>query len=400
MRGLFSKLFLVFTCSLLLIIASFAISYKFLSQNPRHEFFLSNLKNYADLLILEYENEPISSLQRRKSSQLEIQKFDSHSSESFLKKNFPRIKFLQENNGLSLARDPQQFVLKVNKGKENYIIYSKNGALSNGPLPFIVSILLSSLIILGTYFLVRKMFYPIHAVSIGVKEFSKGNFNYQIPESGSDEFKILILNVNEMAKKIRDMLNARKDLFLAIAHELKTPLASARLYAELIPANESQQKIINEISYMDQLINRLIDIEKNSDLKEIEIENIKIDDLMTPFSGVRIHKEIETLQVDTFLLRMILSNLIENAKQYGGDQIEIIFKQNSITVQDNGSGVTNEKMAHLTEPFYRVDEARSRGKGLGLGLYLVAKISRRLGYTLEFRNSNIGFEAKLLRSVN
>lgn len=396
MKSLFSKLLLTFSISLIAMITSFILSYKYLSESPRHEFFLSNVRNYGDLLIDEYKQNPLSSKLRLEKSNLNIREFDLHGVDAFLDKEFPNVKFFKEDNGLWLARDPNLFIMKFSQGKRSYLIYADKGRISNGLLPLVVAIVISSLVLLITYYRVRKMFLPLQQVSEGARVFATGDFSHRIPDDGKKEFTTLIQQVNEMASKIQSMLETRKDLFLAIAHELKTPLASARLYTELLPEEESQQKIIKEIKYLDKLISKLIEIEKDSDLKPIEKEEIQVIELTKELKGVEIIQEVQSIQGDLFLFKLVLSNLVQNAKDHGGEEIQVIFSPTSIAVVDNGQGVPDEKMPHLTEPFYQVDATRSRQvKGFGLGLYLVSKIVERMGLRLALENTQKGFAATL-----
>jgi signal transduction histidine kinase len=98
--------------------------------------------------------------------------------------------------------------------------------------------------------------------------------------------------------------------------------------------------------------------------------------------------------VDTPRLRLLLRNLIHNALQHSGSlepveiRLQVVDDRYQIRVTDHGSGIAEEHLASLTEPFYRVDPARRRETGgYGLGLYLCRLVAEAHGGTLEIEST-------------
>ena len=109
-----------------------------------------------------------------------------------------------------------------------------------------------------------------------------------------------------------------------------------------------------------------------------------------------------TLNCDKLLIELLLCNLVSNAisacRGKGTVLIACEKKDNAVvlSVSDNGIGMTQEQIAHITEPFYRVDKSRSRNEGgTGLGLSLCKRIAESHQAKLEF-DSAIGVGTKVI----
>jgi len=90
-------------------------------------------------------------------------------------------------------------------------------------------------------------------------------------------------------------------------------------------------------------------------------------------------------------LEIVVSNLVENAirASHEGGTVEIGVDEQakSIFVKDNGVGLDDEQIKHLTEPFYRTDKSRNRREGgTGLGLALCKRITDAHGASLVFKS--------------
>jgi signal transduction histidine kinase len=108
-----------------------------------------------------------------------------------------------------------------------------------------------------------------------------------------------------------------------------------------------------------------------------------------------------TVSADPMRVRLLLRNLIDNALRHsaGASQAPVVSLAREaggllrLAVRDFGPGVSDEQLAHLAEPFYRVDSARQRATGgFGLGLHLCRLIAQAHGGTLTFRHAEPGLE--------
>ncbi|MHB2020051.1 MAG: sensor histidine kinase [Candidatus Xenobia bacterium] len=96
------------------------------------------------------------------------------------------------------------------------------------------------------------------------------------------------------------------------------------------------------------------------------------------------------MERDTDAPRRLLRNLVENANKYDrGVRLsgQVVDRWVEVTVQDDGPGTPQEHLAHVFEPFYRVDASRARDSGgTGLGLAIVRAIAESHGGTVSLRN--------------
>jgi two-component system osmolarity sensor histidine kinase EnvZ len=117
------------------------------------------------------------------------------------------------------------------------------------------------------------------------------------------------------------------------------------------------------------------------------------------------HIEVEVaedlqVQAEPVELVRVLSNLLENAKRYGqspSDGISRVTIQAAqqghwvlLQVRDQGPGVSEETLTHLTQPFFRGDTARTAATGSGLGLTIVERSVQRMGGTFSVANHPSG----------
>ncbi|MBU6239753.1 MAG: HAMP domain-containing histidine kinase [Planctomycetes bacterium] len=203
-------------------------------------------------------------------------------------------------------------------------------------------------------------------------------------------------------------LNRRQSNFIdAVTHELKTPIASLKLYLQTLHRRpvEGEQRIefyrtmMEDVDRLDRLINQLLDVarlqQKQNDPAPPEWIDLDavirqfVTELTTqnsiPADSVRLQVatcEILAHRVDAEIL---IRNLMENAIKYAGKppEIDIELKYSdgfaTLSVSDNGTGVPRHLRRKIFQRFYRAgDELERRQSGTGLGLFLVRSIVQRL----------------------
>lgn len=199
-------------------------------------------------------------------------------------------------------------------------------------------------------------------------------------------------------KKVSDV---KTDFINNITHELKTPLATLGISTKILEQknirdnDENFNSIVNTISRQNSRLQNLIDQVMANSLAENEIELQKekietedfllsiIEDFKIGCPKINIETHFQTqktiLTLDKFHLTTAILNVLENAVKYGSKNISIktkhIQNQFSISIEDDGIGISKNKQALLFEKFYRVEQGNLHNtKGLGLGLYYVNQI--------------------------
>ena len=213
----------------------------------------------------------------------------------------------------------------------------------------------------------------------------------------------------------------RADFVANVSHELRSPLAALAGFIETLsgPAKDdpaAREKFLgimnNEAQRMTRLIEDLLSlsrVEANEHIRpedEVEIETV-IGEVVDAYSNrctesgnsidVDLPDDLPSVLGDHDQLSQVFQNLIDNALKYGGpgkpvrvtaSPVERLPESGThgvaVSVQDQGDGIPTDHIPRLTERFYRVDKARSRGLGgTGLGLAIVKHIvSRHRGHIL------------------
>lgn len=198
----------------------------------------------------------------------------------------------------------------------------------------------------------------------------------------------------------------RVDFVANVSHEIRTPLTSIKGYSQVLMANKDRfpeefgsfiSKIITNTERMIALFNDLLNLsvieskeistQEDVDLAStfgIIIPNIKTN---YPEKKIRFEKDFQTETVwgDPRMIEMVLTNLIDNACKYSGDEIlitvasEELPEKTILRVKDNGPGIGKEHLSRIFERFYRVDSSREAKRGTGLGLSIVKHIIMKHG---------------------
>jgi two-component system, OmpR family, sensor histidine kinase SenX3 len=207
--------------------------------------------------------------------------------------------------------------------------------------------------------------------------------------------------------------NEEHDSFInAVTHELKTPIASIRLYLETLqarPVSDAQRREFYDIMLadadrlhhtVDQVLKAGVAREKARSVRArapIDMGTLARDcvDLalvrhhLTP-GAIQLESHDEgplVVQGDAEELRTVLTNLLDNAVKYSGQEIRVTVSVAApspdtvwVRVQDRGVGIPKKQLKRIFNRFYRV---QARGlkqvKGSGLGLYIVRSIARAHG---------------------
>ncbi len=275
------------------------------------------------------------------------------------------------------------------------------------------------------YGVVHRMLRPIRDIGEGVRRFGAGQFEPPIrvrQGAHADELSDLAHSVNRMAADIHQMLDAKRDLLLAISHELRTPLTRARLNAELLAEDAdtapTRAALLRDLAQMRDLITDLLESERlasrhaalqreATDLPALAHALIgDMAALRAAAADVPVHVApslTAPLWLDAGRTRLLLRNLLDNALRHtptgaAPPELHLGVADNGhvlIEVRDHGPGVPPEQLARLTEAFYRPDDARQRSTGgVGLGLYLARMVAEAHGGRLTVRNAQPGLAVR------
>jgi len=259
---------------------------------------------------------------------------------------------------------------------------------------------------------VRRMLRPLDDIRAGALRYGTGDFSQPIAARRDDELGDLAAQINRMADGLHGMLDAKRQLLLAISHELRSPLTRARVNAELVDDGAARDALLRDLSEMRDLITDLLESERLAaghaalHTEPVDLAALLRELLATAFDGRAIEatmpNALPRIALDATRIRLLLRNLLDNALRHSSAAappsitVSLAERELRVVVRDHGPGVADAELAHLTEAFYRTDSARARSTGgVGLGLHLCALIAHAHGGQLTLRNAHPGLEATL-----
>jgi len=269
-----------------------------------------------------------------------------------------------------------------------------------GWLPFVILLTILLLLYYGT----RRLFSPIETIQAGVKHFGQGELDHRIDVKRRDELGELADSFNDMANDIQQMLEAKRQLLLAISHELRSPLTRAKVASEFLDDEKQKAQINRELDEMETLIEEILETERlttrhtvlnktrqNINILIAEVKNAYFE--KSPLT-LSMPEEPINLDIDAARIKLLVKNLIDNAVRHtseGTSPPQVVLRKEAdnaiIQVIDSGTGIDEKHLPHLTEPFYRADPSRQRETGgYGLGLYLCRIIAEAHDGTLHIKS--------------
>jgi two-component system, OmpR family, sensor histidine kinase CiaH len=205
----------------------------------------------------------------------------------------------------------------------------------------------------------------------------------------------------------------QQNFVMAVTHELKTPIAVSKINLETLQKyqleeekkNKLLQATLQETVRLDNLINNILissQLEENSyrvQKQEIDLSKLMQDVLQQFLArypnhlvGAHIENDV-AVNGDPLLLKLLLSNLLENAVKYVPVDKPLILSLHSgemvrLELADEGPGIPNEEKKNVFKKFYRIgSETTRKAKGTGLGLYICKKIAEDHNGSIQVRDN-------------
>jgi PAS domain S-box-containing protein len=249
--------------------------------------------------------------------------------------------------------------------------------------------------------------------------------NAELEQRVIDRTNALLLTLEQLEKRGDELalaLQAEQELgelksrFVSMAsHEFRTPLTAVLTSADLIeefPGSHQQAQrlkyvahIRTSVQHLNTILEEFLSVGRIEEGKiEARPANLNLDNLVRDTvadvqsllkAGQTIDWQVECpvpVRLDASLLRKILMNLLSNALKYSGENSVITvqagceLKELTITVQDQGIGISQEDQAHLFEQFFRAPSVVTE-PGTGLGLYIIAKYLELMGGTIDLQSA-------------
>lgn len=252
--------------------------------------------------------------------------------------------------------------------------------------------------ILLAFGLLRQLTGPIKALDTASRRIAKGDLKQRVPVRGQDELGRLAVSFNAMAESLERSERAKRQMIADISHELRTPIGSVRTGLEALrdgliePTAENFAALHNRLLLTTRLVGDLQQLAlADAGQLSIQREPFRLGQLIERIRAT-IGVEIEDAGIrlivdlapdlppafgDIQRTEQVLVNLLSNAIRYTPSGGTILVKAAldgawlSVSVCDDGPGLSQEALEHVFDRFYRADRSRERqtgGTGLGLAI--------------------------------
>ena len=307
----------------------------------------------------------------------------------------------------------------------------------------LISMIVSAIVI-ATY--TKRISEPIENLSETAEKVANGDLSARVDIAAlkrsntvsSDDNDIIVLarTFNRMIEQIESSSAEQNDFIASISHDLRTPLTSIKGFVgAIVDGTIPQEKQAHYLNIIQNETNRLSELVRDmnevmsldSEVNQLEFEEFNLNELIfRTIEGTELIMDEKQISVQTNIKRnsrktivygdeqqieRVIYNLVTNAIKFvphGRGIISISIRPQNrdiliVTIEDNGPGIEQEKLAHIFDKFYKADHSRTGNNGSGLGLYICKRILQLHGQQIfagrseTMRGAKFEFTLPLIR---
>ncbi|HEX3896340.1 MAG TPA: ATP-binding protein [Rudaea sp.] len=260
---------------------------------------------------------------------------------------------------------------------------------------------------------------PLSRIRSSARRVARGDLSARVgnlPFGRSAEILALANEFDQMAARLKDLVEGQQRLIRDVSHEMRSPLSRLRVALELARSRETDEtraqldRIEREALRLEEMISQAIQLSRMETTSQTRAEDIALDELVADVAAdaafeaqarpcslhiaqtapLRVHAEAD-------LLTSAIENVVRNAVTYTSAsstvdlRLDRVENQARLRVRDAGPGVAAADQARIFEPYFRTDAARQRKSGgSGLGLAIAKRAIERQGGRIRAYNADGG----------
>lgn len=422
-----TKLSLYFTISTAILLLCVFILINILFDKHVSGDFFTSLKERAIVaaqVYLEADEISDSSLASFKTKYLKtlshesIRFYDTQNNPAFVEQKtvFDDIKFIErvrkekyveaedkgiETVGISYEDNQGSYVIIVSATNKQ----GKKSIASLLRTTIIIYLLVLLVLFFGGRWFAKKALEQVQKINKQIQKITAEDLHLRLDEgNGKDEISELAINFNSLLQRLESAFEMQKTFVANATHELRTPLTSIIGEIEVAAAqqrsNEEYRQLLTSVladaEKLENIIDGLLSLANAENMIATQqIEEVRIDELLWDLQGLykktsngqMLNIELRNLplnenelciKANKHLLLIAINNVIKNGFKFSNNQpVNCTLESSggiiSITIKDNGIGISKEAIGNLFKPFTRSENSRGY-EGMGIGLFITKKI--------------------------
>ena len=243
----------------------------------------------------------------------------------------------------------------------------------------------------------RPIIRPVTALADAAGQVGSGMAIAPLPERGCRELQAMTASFNAMQARLRAFVDDRTRMLAAISHDLRTPLSSLWLRAEMVEDADLRDAMVRTVAEMKDMVEATLAFARDDATQESG--PVDLAQLARRLTGDHraLGRDVSFAGPATapfhgrsMALRRALDNLVENAVRYGKRaRLTLACEPEALClrVEDDGPGLPSDRIEDMFRPFVRLDDSRNaQTGGTGLGLAIARSAIREHGGELTLVN--------------
>ncbi|MGB4609193.1 MAG: HAMP domain-containing sensor histidine kinase [Saccharofermentanales bacterium] len=277
------------------------------------------------------------------------------------------------------------------------------------------------------FFIYKKFLKPFEDLESFAENVARGNWDLPLEYRKDDYFGKFTWAFDNLRNELKqskerelETIESNKLVISTLSHDIKTPVATIRAYAEILSKKLPDDDTKNR-QYVEVIVQKSDEIAKRTDdlfvhaismmnRLDVQLEPIalaaKLREILSiyEFSGLELRYQDEPwpegqVEVDPFRFEQVVENIMRNAEKYAPGPLDIRMYHTSDSIglvfRDYGPGISDRDIPFIFDKFYRGANVRAI-EGAGLGLYIVHELMHKMDGSVDLRNLQDGLEITLM----